>query len=67
MGKSAWNTLQRASYVWIKDRWVAYPFQNNIAALDKGDQVNLQPAAPFCCSCSYRLMSCTLLTGTLVH
>eukprot|EP00878_Enallax_costatus_P013277 GHUV01013880.1.p1 GENE.GHUV01013880.1~~GHUV01013880.1.p1 ORF type:complete len:477 (+),score=117.64 GHUV01013880.1:113-1432(+) len=39
MGKGAWNTLQRASYVWIKNRWVAYPFQNNIAALDKEDQV----------------------------
>lgn len=39
MGTDAWNTLQRVSYIWIKDRWVAYPFQNNIAALDKDDQV----------------------------
>ena len=30
---------QRVSYVWIKGRYVAYPFQNNIAALDKDDQV----------------------------
>lgn len=30
---------QRVSYVWIKGRWVAYPFQNNISALDKEDQV----------------------------
>ena len=27
------------SYVWLKKRWVAYPFQNNISALDKEDQV----------------------------
>jgi hypothetical protein len=26
-GPEAWNTLQRISYVWIRDRWVAYPFQ----------------------------------------
>jgi hypothetical protein len=38
-GPEAWNTLERVSYVWIKDRWVAYPFQNNISALDKEDQV----------------------------
>jgi hypothetical protein len=25
--------------VWLKNRWVAYPFQNNIAALDPEDQV----------------------------
>ncbi|KAF6264651.1 hypothetical protein COO60DRAFT_75783 [Scenedesmus sp. NREL 46B-D3] len=40
LGPDAWNTLQRVSYVWIKRRWVAYPFQNNIAALDKEDQVS---------------------------
>lgn len=39
VGLEGWNTLQRVSYVWIRDRWVAYPFQNNIAALDKKDQV----------------------------
>ena len=27
------------SYVWLKNRWVAYPFQNNISALDVDDQV----------------------------
>ena len=37
-GPEAWNTLERVSYVWIKGRWVAYPFQNNISALDKDDQ-----------------------------
>lgn len=30
------------SYVWIKGRWVAYPFQNNISALDTEDQVRRQ-------------------------
>lgn len=38
-GERHWNTLQRVSYVWIRGRWVAYPFQNNIAALPKEDQV----------------------------
>jgi hypothetical protein len=37
-GPDAWNEHQRVSYVWIRGRWVAYPFQNNIAALDKDDQ-----------------------------
>lgn len=26
-GPESWNTLQRVSYVWLKNRWVAYPFQ----------------------------------------
>lgn len=38
-GDEAWNTLQRISYVWIKGKWVAYPFQNNISSLPKEDQV----------------------------
>ena len=38
-GEKAWNVLERVSYVWMKGRWVAYPFQNNIAALPKEDQV----------------------------
>ncbi|GBF94912.1 hypothetical protein Rsub_08155 [Raphidocelis subcapitata] len=38
-GEEAWNVHQRVSYVRLKGRWVAYPFQNNIAALDKDDQV----------------------------
>lgn len=38
-GKDAWNTLQRISYVWIKNGWVAYPFQNNISALPVEDQI----------------------------
>ena len=38
-GKDAWNVLERVSYVWLKKRWVAYPFQNNIAALDDEDKI----------------------------
>ena len=38
-GPAAWNTLERVSYVWMKNRFVAYPFQNNISALGKEDQV----------------------------
>lgn len=38
-GEEHWKTLERVSYVWLKDRWVAYPFQNNISALDKEDQI----------------------------
>lgn len=39
-GPKVWNELQRVSYVWLKNRWVAYPFQNNISALDKDDQIS---------------------------
>lgn len=38
-GDEHWNTLQRVSYVWSRGRWVAYPFQNNVSALPKEDQV----------------------------
>eukprot|EP00240_Pyramimonas_obovata_P002013 CAMPEP_0118927112 /NCGR_PEP_ID=MMETSP1169-20130426/4658_1 /TAXON_ID=36882 /ORGANISM="Pyramimonas obovata, Strain CCMP722" /LENGTH=505 /DNA_ID=CAMNT_0006868809 /DNA_START=34 /DNA_END=1551 /DNA_ORIENTATION=- len=34
-----WNDHERVSYVRLKNRWVAYPFQNNVAALDVEDQV----------------------------
>jgi protoporphyrinogen oxidase len=40
VGADGWNTLQRVSYVHIKNKWVPYPFQNNIAALDKDDQAS---------------------------
>lgn len=33
-----WNVMERVSYVWMRDRYVAYPFQNNIAALPIKDQ-----------------------------
>ena len=38
-GPAHWNTLERVSYVRLKGRWVAYPFQNNVAALETADQV----------------------------
>ena len=41
-GPDAWTTLQRVSYVWINNRYVAYPFQNNISALSKEQQVRSQ-------------------------
>ncbi|KAM3413845.1 hypothetical protein BST61_g10522 [Cercospora zeina] len=34
-----WYTHQRISYVRYKGVWVAYPFQNNLSALPKDDQV----------------------------
>lgn len=39
VGDDAWNTLQRALYVWLKKRWIPYPCQNNIAALDEEDKI----------------------------
>lgn len=35
-----WLEHQRISYVWIRDKWVAYPFQNNINKLPETDIVN---------------------------
>ena len=50
-GDDTWNTLERVSYVWIKDTWVAYPFQNNISALPKEDQVSHTLHRPaHCCA-----------------
>lgn len=47
-GDKSWNVLERVSYVWMKGRWVAYPFQNNISALPKDDQVRylITPSPP---------------------
>ncbi len=46
-GVDKWNTLQRVSYVWIRGRWVAYPFQNNINALPPEDQARARkPGRP---------------------
>jgi hypothetical protein len=47
-GEKHWNTLQRISYVWIRDRWVAYPFQNNISALPKEDQARSHAVRSWC-------------------
>ena len=38
-GPEHWNSLERVSYVRLKGRWVAYPFQNNVSALGVEDQV----------------------------
>jgi hypothetical protein len=38
-GPTHWNSLERVSYVRLKGRWVAYPFQNNVAALETDDQI----------------------------
>jgi hypothetical protein len=35
LGEDGWLTHQRESWVWIEDRFVPYPFQNNIKYLSK--------------------------------
>ena len=40
-GEEHWNVLERVSYVWMKQRWIPYPFQNNICSLPLEDQVLL--------------------------
>jgi protoporphyrinogen oxidase len=37
LGKEGWLNHQRESWVWIKERFVPYPFQNNIKYLPKDD------------------------------
>lgn len=39
-GEDFWATHERVSYVWMKQRWVPYPFQNNICSLPVEDQIN---------------------------
>jgi protoporphyrinogen oxidase len=39
-GEEVWNVLERVSYVRMKERWIPYPFQNNITSLPLEDQVN---------------------------
>ena len=34
-----WNTHERVSYVWIRDRWVPYPFQSNLHRLPLEDKI----------------------------
>ncbi|KAF4663335.1 hypothetical protein FOL47_005808 [Perkinsus chesapeaki] len=38
-GDSHWNTLERVSYIWIRGRWVPYPFQNNLYCLPLEDKI----------------------------
>jgi protoporphyrinogen oxidase len=33
----AWLTHERESWIWIRGRWVPYPFQNNLHRLDEAD------------------------------
>jgi protoporphyrinogen oxidase len=40
VGSDGWEYHQRVSYVWLKDRWVPYPFQNNLYCLDEDDKVD---------------------------
>src|SRR5690606_18600175 len=35
LGEDGWITHQRESWVWMEDRFVPYPFQNNIRYLRK--------------------------------
>jgi protoporphyrinogen oxidase len=37
LGDDGWYWHNRAAWVWMKDRWVPYPFQNNIHRLDEAD------------------------------
>jgi protoporphyrinogen oxidase len=39
-GEEHWATHERVSYVWMKNRWVPYPFQNNICSLPLENQVD---------------------------
>ncbi len=38
LGADGWYTHQRESWVWIKKRFVPYPFQNNLHRLDPEDR-----------------------------
>src|SRR4026209_1350043 len=37
-GADGWLTHQRESWVWIRNRFVPYPFQNNLHRLDPADR-----------------------------
>ena len=39
-GDEHWAVHERVSQVWMRDRWIYYPFQNNIVSLPLEDQVN---------------------------
>lgn len=39
-GEENWSTHERVSYVWIKGRWVPYPFQNNLYCLPLEDKIS---------------------------
>ena len=62
-GDANWKTLERVSYVWIKDRWVAYPFQNNVSALPKDDQVRF----PYRAMCEFGHALGNSVSTRLIH
>lgn len=37
LGEDGWYWHERASWVWMQQRWVPYPFQNNIHRLEPSD------------------------------
>lgn len=39
-GDEHWAVHERVSYVWMRNTWVPYPFQNNICSLPLEDQIN---------------------------
>lgn len=39
-GNQHWAVHERVSYVWTRQRWVPYPFQNNICSLPLEDQIS---------------------------
>jgi protoporphyrinogen oxidase len=39
LGADGWLTHQRESWVWIRDRFVPYPFQNNLHRLDPAERL----------------------------
>jgi protoporphyrinogen oxidase len=39
-GPEVWSVHERVSYVWMKNTWVPYPFQNNIVSLPQEDQID---------------------------
>lgn len=40
LGKDGWLTHQRESWVWIRQRFVPYPFQNNLHRLDAPERLH---------------------------
>ena len=38
LGPDGWFSHERESWVWVKDRFVPYPFQNNLHRLDPADR-----------------------------
>jgi protoporphyrinogen oxidase len=44
--RNEWLTHERESWIWIKDRFVPYPFQNNIRHLPKEDLLNCLKTLP---------------------